>query len=215
MIYHFRKRKKCESSNGLVGQKVVRPPPLTQLPNGLCVGPLVPWGGGGLPVFRGFKGDGLSGYSQWEGVGGEVDGGRRGAQCLHECGTLPRHSEAGLGRDPLSHLRVSSGGCKMEHGLTQQRTSWVLTFLCLKFNGHQPPLGDQVAPLLARFKCPRLSFPVIRCDPTPTMQAGDHQGIEGGCRGHRAHRSRQHDPRGSCKCSEKMSSVHPGRRGSL
>ena len=38
--------------------KVVCPAPFTQLPNGSCVGPLAPWGGGGVSISRVFKGDG-------------------------------------------------------------------------------------------------------------------------------------------------------------
>ena len=62
---------------------------------------------------------------------------------------------------------------------------------------HQPPLGDQVAPLLGRYKYPWLILLLIRHDPAPTTQAGDHQGIEGGCRRCHARRSRRQDPHGA------------------
>ena len=62
---------------------------------------------------------------------------------------------------------------------------------------HQPPLGDQVAPLLGRYKYPWLILLLICHDPAPTTQAGDHQGIEGGCRRRHARRSRRQDPHGA------------------
>ena len=74
---------------------------------------------------------------------------------------------------------------------------------------HQPPLRDQVAPLLARFKFLWLLL-VVRHDQRPTMQAGDHRGIGGGCQIRRAHLSCPHDPHGSRKCSEKNASSREG-----
>ena len=94
------------------------------------------------------------------------------------------------------------------HGLTRQRRPYLPSS---QFQGqrHQPPLRDQVAPLLARFKFPWLLL-VVRHDQRPTMQAGDHWGIGGGCQIRRAHLSCPHDPHGSRKCSEKHASRQKG-----
>ena len=107
---------------------------------------------------------------------------------------------------PLGSLLFQS----LDHPARPHKTEDVLTFLRLNFKGSViSRRSDQVAPLLARFRFPWLLL-VVRHDQRPTMQAGDHRGIGGGCQIRRAHLSCPHDPHGSRKCSEKNASSQKG-----
>ena len=69
-------------------------------------------------VLKEIEGDGLIGYSRWEGVGGEVDG--------EEGRNVSVNAESYL--DSLKQVWgemyfSSSCGCKMEHSLRQWRMS--------------------------------------------------------------------------------------------
>ena len=99
--------------------------PLTQLPNASCVGPFAPLGGG-VSILRGFKCDGLtlSGYSWWKGVGSEMDGEWREAQCLWNAERYVDILNQVWEEIHFRALGSSSSGFKLEQSLIQRRTSW-------------------------------------------------------------------------------------------